>query len=362
LELGGVYYELPLSSRRVDMSAFSQLLPEADLEYLAGFFDGDGCVCAHARLCQCSLSVGQSVVGKEVVLAFWRAFGGTVRVLAHGKGCARPALEWNIHGKDAGLTAQLLQEHCVVKKEQLYIAATWPSNALERIRCGSRLAELKRLPLCASKTARLSWSYITGFFDAEGCIKVSPSSKSVRLEISQKDPAVLLSVKSFLQSKIGLSQISGPHGVSCKCIRADDSIAVSSILQQLLAHGLLVKKVTALRVLTSMLSGASHAELRKTGFSNKGNQQRYARLDADGCERAKQIKALQMNLYHKSHTPEGCERLEALKTQLVMMQLEHKIASTQSQIKLLRADIASIQRMFLEDSAGSGCGPASDLQ
>ena len=359
LELGSVYYELPLSSRRVDMSAFSQLLPEAGLEYLAGFFDGDGYVGAHTSLSGCTLSVGQSVCGQEVLLAFLRVFGGTVRVLSHGKGCKRPCLQWQIHGKKSGLAAQLLQEHCVVKKEQLSIAATWPSNTLERIHCSSRLAELKKRPLCPPKTARLSWSYVAGFFDAEGCIKVCAISKSVKLELSQKDPAVLLSIKSFLQSETGSHQVSGPHGVSCKYIMASGFIAVTRILQQLLVHGLLVKRVTASNVLASMLFRASHAELRKTGFSNKGNQKRYARLDAAGCERARQIKVLQTSLQN-SHG--GCERSETLKSQLVTMQLEHKIASTQSRIQLLRADIASIQRMFLEDSSGNGFGPASDLQ
>lgn len=364
MELGGVYYELPLSSRSVDMSAFfSQLVPEAGLEYLAGFFDGDGYVGAHTSLSGCTLSVGQSVCGQEVLLAFLRVFGGTVRVLSHGKGCTRPALNWEIRGKDASLAAQLLQEHCVVKKEQLSIAATWPSNTLERIHCSSRLAELKKRSLCPPKTARLSWSYVAGFFDAEGCITVCARSKSVKLELSQKDPAVLLSIKSFLQSETGSHQVSDPQGVSCKYLRASGSIAVTRILQQLLVHGLLVKRVTASNVLTSMLSGASHAELRANGFSNKGNQGRYARLDAAGCERARQIKVLQNELQRSlQNSHRGFERSETLKSQLATMQLEHKIASTQSQIQLLRADIASIQRMFLEDGTGNGFGPASDLQ
>ena len=196
-------------------------------------------------------------------------------------------------------------------------------------------------------------------FDAEGCISLPPSSHSVRLEFSQKDPAVLLSIKSFLLSEASLQKVSGPKGLNCKYIRAFGTRAVAHILQQLLLHGLLVKRVSARSVLTSLLAGASHSELRKIGCVNKGNQNRYARLDAAGCKRAKQIKLLQRNLQNFHRV---CERSETLKSQLVTMQLEHQIASTQSQIQLLRADIASIRRMFLQDSTGTGFGPASDLQ
>ena len=161
LQVGGVCYQLPLSSRRVDMSSLLPNCPKADLQYLAGFFDGDGCVSVETKLSGCTLSVCQSVCGQEVLLAFLRVFGGTIRVLSHGKGCTRPALNWEIHGNNASLAAQLLQEHCTVKKEQLCIAATWPSNTLDRIHCSSRLAKLKPLPSCMPKA--LSWSYVTGF-------------------------------------------------------------------------------------------------------------------------------------------------------------------------------------------------------
>ena len=256
------------------MSALLPNCPQADLQYLAGFFDGDGCVTTQPDWAACRLEVTQQVFGQEVLLAFLRAFGGSLRMVAPGKGCTRPVLQWQVYGQGATMAARLLQQHCIVKKKQLKIAATWPSSTFERLRCSSRLAELKRLPISPSGNANLSWSYVAGFFDAEGCINVSSSSKSVWLDLSQKDPAVLLSIKAFLQFETASSQVSGPTGLGCKYIRVTGKIGVTHILQQLLVHGLLGKRVTTSNVLTSMLAGASHTELRKSGFSNKGNQNR----------------------------------------------------------------------------------------
>ena len=204
-------------------------------------------------------------------------------------------------------------------------------------------------PLFPVQHGLISWSYVTGFFDAEGCISVSPVGKTVCIDISQKDSAVLQAIKCFLQSHAALSgvAVSDRKYSRCSSIRVCSSEAVTRILQQLLSHGLLVKQATAIQVLTSISLGVSHLELREVGFSSKGNQRRYHRLDADGCARAQKISAL------KSQSNSKLALSESLRSRLVLMRLEHKIATTQSQIQKLRADVMSVQLMHFQAAMGS---------
>ena len=349
LEVAGVNYKLPLSSAGADMLALRRTVPRADMDYLAGFFDGDGCVTVQPNLSGCRLTVTQQVFGQEVLLTFLCAFGGAIHLAADGRGCTRPVLQWRISGQSAKSTAKLLSQHCIVKKQQLEIAMIWPSSTLERLRCRSKLQELKMTPLSPVQHGMISWSYVTGFFDAEGCIAVSPVNKSVCIDIAQKDTAVLKAIKCFLQSHAGLSDVAVPErkGRSCSYIRVCSSKAVTRILQQLLSYGLLVKQASASQVLTSVLLGVSHLELREVGFSGKGNQGRYRRLDADGCARAQKIRALQSQSTSKRALS------ESLRLRLVLMRLEHKIATTQSKILKLRADVMSVQQMHFKAAMGS---------
>lgn len=360
-------YELPLSSKREDISAWRRAGPSADLEYLAGFFDGDGCVTTQSCLSGCSLQISQSVAGQDVLLLFFRAFGGCIMLETSGKGCTRPRLQWRIVGQAAMEVAKLLCRHCIVKQQQLNVVLMWPGNKLERLRCKSRLSKLKSKPLSAVEDSLLSWSYVTGFFDAEGCIKISAISKSAILDFTQKDPAVLLAIMSFLQSQMtSLSHVPFSNDATCHKLRVGSSSAVIQILQQLLAHNLLVKRETASLVLACMLSSASHPQLRAAGSTNKGNQGRYTRLDVEGCARAKQISALQGQLRSVLAKQGACVLAQTLQLKLAMMQLEHKISSTQCQIQQLRRDVMSIQRMTIEDSKLNGsiqsgtCMPETD--
>lgn len=360
LKIGGICYPLPLSSKKVDTSALAQAIPPVDMAYLAGFFDGDGCVSAQTDCSGCVLIVSQQIRGLEILLVFLRAFGGSIYLQSNGKGSSRPTLQWRVCGDTARCAARVLCQHCIVKKQQLDIVWKWPIVVSDRIRCSTRLAQLKRFSLSLSEDSKISWSYVTGFFDAEGCIRVSPTSNSTSLDISQKDPAILLAIKSFLQSQmksLSLVQVLDSNG--CHQLRVSSSTAVIQMLQKLLANGLIVKKAIAFSVLASILSGASHLQLREVGFSSKGNQRRYARLDADGCDRAKQIKALQTRMRRIVAARGASSTSEGMQSELATMQLEHKIISTQIQIRQLRADIASIKRMIFEDSCSE---PANHFQ
>ena len=55
-----------------------RLASEPVLAYLAGFFDGDGCVACASGLSGCYLSTAQSFDQAEVLMLFYETFGGSI--------------------------------------------------------------------------------------------------------------------------------------------------------------------------------------------------------------------------------------------------------------------------------------------
>ena len=75
----GQSFNLPL-----DISAVfgnPQEPTQQELEYLAGFFDGDGCVASDKNLSPPKLLVGQSIDHPDVLLQFARHFGGSEHLI-----------------------------------------------------------------------------------------------------------------------------------------------------------------------------------------------------------------------------------------------------------------------------------------
>ena len=79
----GRTYSLPL---RAESSEPSHRAAKARLEYLAGFFDGDGCASCKTNLSGCQLSVSQSYDQAEVLMLFRKAFDGSISREKGGKG------------------------------------------------------------------------------------------------------------------------------------------------------------------------------------------------------------------------------------------------------------------------------------
>ncbi|CAE8635522.1 unnamed protein product [Polarella glacialis] len=126
---------------------FAGSISQAELEYAAGFFDGDGCVyAALTGLIGCSLSVSQTSDRGEALLMLYSAFGGSIRILRQGIGAWKPSIQWVCGGADAQKAALELSRVSFVKRPQLQIAANWPSCRDERKRLASRLKQLKHIP------------------------------------------------------------------------------------------------------------------------------------------------------------------------------------------------------------------------
>ena len=70
-----------------------------ELEYLVGFFDGDGCVSFWGG--RMVLHINQNVDSARVLLCFRQAFGGSITVSGQPTGRNKGVLKWRVYGENA---------------------------------------------------------------------------------------------------------------------------------------------------------------------------------------------------------------------------------------------------------------------
>ena len=338
VNVGGVLLRLPIRAEVLVRNSVPA--PKQHAEYLAGVFDGDGCVLAQGDLSGFALSVSQQIENNSLLIAFLYRFGGSISACHSGTGTKQPSIQWRVYGQAARKAAAELEEHCLVKKEQLEIALRWPNGRTDREQCAVRLKGLKRLEPNIAESATTSWRYISGFFDAEGCIRIAPDCNTVRLSMVQRDLPILDAIRRFLEHKlpssyVGTSQIAQSHYV----LEVASKNSVRYILEGMLANGLLVKRATAEHVLQSI--DLPHSTLRGCEPAIKGHQKFFEKLDAAGCERSRSIHSLgdKCRRAMKTKTPLA---VDELKSQLASAKLEHAILNVLTRIKRLRLAIASI--------------------
>ena len=154
-EACGQRYQLPLSAVKASCS-----LPRHTLEYLTGFFDGDGCVTASGS--DAVLAITQSSTKPEVLLFYRNTLGGGIYTSHGAKGLSKSRLVWRAHGARAQIAAEILGSVPSCKREQLLLVGNWPSNHVMRIRAAAQLSALKQVPPSAAGCP--SWAYLAGFF------------------------------------------------------------------------------------------------------------------------------------------------------------------------------------------------------
>ncbi|CAE7391726.1 unnamed protein product, partial [Symbiodinium sp. CCMP2456] len=280
----GRTYSLPLRAESRDLR---RLPSEPVLAFMAGFFDGDGCVSCKSNLSGCFLQVPQSFDQTEILMLFHEIFGGSITLHSSGLGLRKPALRWVACGQSARNAAQLLARHSITKHKQLLLAAQWPEAKSDRKDCKAELRALKEYDSAVAGTC--SWEYFSGFFDAEGCIKQPSGGASLELRIGQKHPRVLECLRDFLARSLGKDATlakAGP-GASVHLLWICGLTSCNQIMQHLLAAGLLCKAEQAKLVLglTTETAAQVDAELGRL----TGNQMFGKRLDAAGRQRAKKI-------------------------------------------------------------------------
>ena len=123
------------------------------IEYLAGFFDGEGSISLHEIRSKVRIRVGQ--VGEEPLNLYANVFGGTVRFQQITRG-RLPYYNYDTNDSlRCGKILRSLYPYLLVKQEKAQVA-------------------LRRLGLpvpTSSKT--VSTEYLAGFFDAEGSVSTA---------------------------------------------------------------------------------------------------------------------------------------------------------------------------------------------
>ena len=227
---------LPLRAESRDLR---RLPPEPVLAYLAGFFDGDGCVACLPNLSGCYLHVGQSFDQAEVLMLFYDMFGGSITLHSRGMGLCKPALQWTVYGQSARNAAAFLATQCITKQKQLLLAAQWPEAISDREDCKAELRALKEYD--SAVAGPCSWEYCAGFFDAEGYIKQPHGGVSLVLQITQKHPRVLECLREFLARSLGKDAALAKSGGSAHVLSVRRLTSCKQILEHLLAARLLCK-------------------------------------------------------------------------------------------------------------------------
>lgn len=90
------------------------------ISYLAGFFDGEGCVTIGGNG---SIQLRVINTSKKVLDQFPIYFGGSV--LPRKQRVNKPQYHWSVYGEDAIKVAVILSEHCIDKKNQLLTLIEW---------------------------------------------------------------------------------------------------------------------------------------------------------------------------------------------------------------------------------------------
>lgn len=334
-EVDGKVYELPVRAGPPTCRPSRE-----ELEYLGGFFDGDGCVSLCSASGTVSLVVVQSVQRTSILLRFRDALGGGIHRDQEARGTSHACLRWQARGDTAREAASVLHWFTIMKSAQLH-------QVLEGKICRDRRSKVVKTLLRLKAhthepdhgTGTCTWPYFAGFFDAEGSIIVQPLSHSISLIVSQTNPYILRVMLALLENEglrnWNLYKSGGSYQSYQLMCRHLDTAKAS--LEELLSHGLSLKRPQAEHCL--VLTEKNHAETREAVSQLNGQQNFYSRLDEAGIARAKAIKKLQTKLssLRQGHSKEKDKQITgAIEGQIKKLHEEHQLGNLQSRCAKLR--------------------------
>ncbi|CAE7538462.1 unnamed protein product [Symbiodinium sp. CCMP2592] len=302
----------------------SVALSKADLQYLSGVFDGDGCALGCASRSTCMLSMTQSYDHAEVLLLFQDSFGGSICSKRNsGTGLTKPTLQWQVYGAKARLAARDLSPHSSTKRSQLELIADWPNDPLQRIESDKKLRLLKTQDSAAE--FRCSWGYCAGFLDADGCIWLSPTG-SVFVQFSQKYPTVLEHIRNFMAEQAGVTAKTYQCNANLFTLRITKDSDSKRVLKCMLDAGLRRKAVQASLVVSSTHESVGH--VREAFARCVGNQNFGKRLDEDGIARSVRITNLQMRVRYWKQKGQT-EKAATVSKEIQVLQCKHRFLKAQ---------------------------------
>ena len=311
----------------------------AELRYLSGLFDGDGCVSTCGRNGEyCVLSMTQSYDHAEPLLKLQDVFGGGIYYHSgSGRGLQKPTLQWHAPRTGFDRVARQLQANSSTKRRQLELGMQWPGVASERRERALELRLLKQYDSAVDLDC--CWAYCSGFFDAEGSIQVDGRG-AVRVRFSQKFPTALENLQRFL-AKEGLTaaMYEDRRAFELRIQRLPDS---KFALRRMLQAGLQRKAFQAQLVLDMTPQTAS--QVREAFPHYVGNQQFGKRLDEAGLKRASRIGQLQQQARRRLRKgqQEGAANLAA---EIDVLKCEHGFLKAQLENRELRDYICAVESL-----------------
>lgn len=328
-EASGRWYSLPLSA----CAPPDADIPLQRLQYLAGFFDGDGCVRAER------LSVTQVACHAEVLWLMREAFGGGIYKTRDGRGLQQPCLKWAAYGASSRLAARQLLSYSFAKRAQLELIPAEASSEESRRKLNEILTFLKSED--SNEQIACSWPYVTGFFDAEGNIYIRPAEVRAELRMAQKHRTVIQWIRSFLQEELGGGIYFCQDSRGMHYLVISMQAHVHTTLNRFLENGLLVKKKQAEAALR--LSKESHAELRGLSSPARGNQGKYRRHDENGDQRARELFLMRQRLNnYRAKGRDSTAKVELLSQQLDRLKEEHAWLNAASVHSSICSDIRKL--------------------
>ena len=332
-EAHGKTYALPLKHAGVSLT-----LPTTErLRYLAGFFDGDGCVLPEPGLSGCRLVVNQTINQAAVLILFLEAFGGNISVEHHGVGLHQPILRWRVFGCNAARAARLLVPFSITKGQQLLLAASWPQGRFERHQCKEKLACLKQYD--SAVAAHCSWEYIAGFFDAEGHVRACGQAQ-LSLHVFQKFGTVLACLKDSLAQGMRIDARMYMYSYGC-CLSMTRTSQCKQVLRALLPAGLLCKAEQANWAISMTRENAS--QVRAALRMHVGNQGFGKRLDEDGLRRSVKIVSARREAARLKCRGE-LDKVEVKLQEIECLKNEHQLLNACRENQLLHQYMRELRR------------------
>jgi len=268
---------------KLSMERMNALPDRSTIEWIVGFLDGDGCLRLVKDKTSATVAIGQAHTEDEppaTLQRIHRYYGGSFNK-QHGQNGARQ--KWYLRiSQCAGnhTLVRAIANHGVIKAPQAALLIKFFNEGMvNREYTYKRLALLKkRYNEITVDASRLTAAYISGLFDAEGCVMIKVDSHC-RLQIAQQSsPPMLRAILCKWPGGTIRSSINIEY-----CGEAGDDL-----LADLLQHSL--GKADQLQIL------AQHRQDQKDWRSEHGNKHRTGKVSqvwkAKTARRIAQLKAM----------------------------------------------------------------------